>query len=270
MGVFIWRGLITPKFSVPPSGETMRQTPKRFKGKRTCSRSSITMPSLVAIGFYPPPGRRKTLSFFVCPSRFFCHALCVTLVTSRFWTPEFVRPISPWRRWSTEIMILMPLDRGRFVVVHPCSTFLDCRQLSTSLNAEVQKTAKIGFFSPPESDRINRSRQILTRKRVLWVGCNTPDVAIIGNRGSVQEPPKSQNLPKIVVFGHWKPTQWTFSDEIWHISVDVRSASGHQIWALSVKGSRYWSPQKFKICPKLWFLAIGRRHNEHIQMKFGL
>ena len=57
-----------------PSGETMRQTPKRFRGERTCSRSSITMPSLVAIGFYPPPGRRKTLSFF---------CLSVTLFLSR-------------------------------------------------------------------------------------------------------------------------------------------------------------------------------------------
>ena len=104
-------------------------------------------------------------------------------------------------------MILMPLDRGRFVVVHPCSTFSDCRQLSTSLNAEVQKTAKIGFFSPPEGDRVNRSKQILTRKRLLLVSCSTPDLALIGNRGSVQEPPKSQNLPKIVDFGYWKPTQ---------------------------------------------------------------
>ena len=104
-------------------------------------------------------------------------------------------------------MILMPLDRGRFVVVHPYSTFSDCRQLSTSLNAEVQKNGKNWGFSPPEGDRINRSKQILTRKRPLWVSCNTPDLALIGNMGSVQEPPKCQNLPKIVVFGHWKPTQ---------------------------------------------------------------
>ena len=25
-----------------------------------------------------------------------------------------------------------------------------------------------------------------------------------------------------------------------------------------------------KICPKLWFLAIGSGYNEHIQMKFGV
>jgi len=27
---------------------------------------------------------------------------------------------------------------------------------------------------------------------------------------------------------------------------------------------------KFKICPKLWFLATGSRHNEHIHMKLGV
>ena len=36
--------------------------------------------------------------------------------------------------------------RGQFVVVHLCSTYSDCCQLSTSLNAEVQKMAKIGVF----------------------------------------------------------------------------------------------------------------------------
>ena len=32
---------VTPKFSAPPSGETMRQTPK--VGARTCLRSSVTV-----------------------------------------------------------------------------------------------------------------------------------------------------------------------------------------------------------------------------------
>jgi len=65
MGGFRFRGLVTPKFSTPPSGETMYQTPKSFRGARTCSRSSITLPSLVGLGFHPPPGWPKTL-FFVC------------------------------------------------------------------------------------------------------------------------------------------------------------------------------------------------------------
>ena len=57
-------------------------------------------------------------------------SVCLSVCPSHFWTSEFVRPISPWRRWSTET-ILMPLDRGRFVVVHLCSTFSDCCQLAT-------------------------------------------------------------------------------------------------------------------------------------------
>jgi len=40
------------------------------------------MPSLVAIGFHPPPGRRKTLSFFLSVR----HAFSVTLFLSRFLT----------------------------------------------------------------------------------------------------------------------------------------------------------------------------------------
>jgi len=48
-------------------------------------------------------------------------------------------------RFRHKETILMPLDRGRFVVVHPCSTFSQCRQLATPLNAEVH-AAKIGVF----------------------------------------------------------------------------------------------------------------------------
>ena len=63
-GGFKLRGLVAPEFSAPPSGETMHQTLKRFRGARMCSRSSITMPSLVGLGFHPPPGWPKTLSFY--------------------------------------------------------------------------------------------------------------------------------------------------------------------------------------------------------------
>ena len=45
MGVFNLRGLVIPNFSAPPGGEIMRQTHKSFRGARTCSRSSITVPS---------------------------------------------------------------------------------------------------------------------------------------------------------------------------------------------------------------------------------
>jgi len=53
---------------------------------------------------------------------------------------EFVRMISPWSRWTTD-NILTLLDRERFLVVYPCSTFFVCRQLATpqSTNAKIRK-----------------------------------------------------------------------------------------------------------------------------------
>ena len=248
MAVLSWGGLVTPKFSAPPSGETMHQNPKIFGGARMCSRSSITMPSLVGLGFHPPPGWPKTLSFLSV--RLF---VCLFVCPSHFWTSEIVRPISLRRHWNTET-ILMPLDRGKFVVVHPCSTLSACGQMATTLNAEVQKRQKLGF-SPTEGDRINRSRRNLARKCIPWVCYSTLHLAFIGRRGSVQEPPKGQNLPKIVVFGHRKPTQWTHSDEIWHVSADLRPAVAHQIRPSSAKGGRYRSPQKCQNLPKIVFFC---------------
>ena len=207
----------------------------------------------------PAAGTAKNVEFFVC----------LSACSSRFWTSEFVRPISPWSRRNTET-ILMTLDRGRFVLVHPCSTFSDCRQLSRSLNAEIQRRQKWDI-SPPEGDTINRSRRILARNRILWVCYSTPNLALIESsvkRGRYRS--KGQNLPQIVVFGHRKPTQWTHVHENCTVSVDLGSALTHQIWPSSVKGGRYRSPPNVKNCPKLWFSATGSRHNEHIHMKFGV
>jgi len=81
-GGFKLTGSGYPKVSAPPTGETMHQTPKSFRGTITCTRSSITVPSLVGLGFYPSPGRPKTLSF-----------LCLFICPWRFWPSEFVRPI---------------------------------------------------------------------------------------------------------------------------------------------------------------------------------
>jgi len=63
----VWVTGFSPNFSVPPRGETVRQIPKRFRRARTHSRSSITMPSMVELGFHAPPGWPKTFSFLsVC------------------------------------------------------------------------------------------------------------------------------------------------------------------------------------------------------------
>ena len=75
---------------------------------------------------------------------FFCLSVCLFVCLSVHHAFER-QSLCAGRLWSTET-ILMPLGRGRFVVVHPCSTFSDCRPLSTLLNSEVQKSAKIGFF----------------------------------------------------------------------------------------------------------------------------
>ena len=59
-----------------------------------CSRSSITVPSLVGLGFHPPPGWPKTLSFLsVC--LFVC--LFVTLLNVRDCAPDFAMKALEYR-----------------------------------------------------------------------------------------------------------------------------------------------------------------------------
>ena len=84
------------------------------------------MPSLVVLDFIR---RRvaKNVEFFDC--LFVRHAFERQRLCDRF-RHECAGT------WSTE-RILMLMDSGRLVVVHPCSTLLDCCQLATSQNAEV-------------------------------------------------------------------------------------------------------------------------------------
>jgi len=71
-GGFNLMGCGYPQIIRAPSGKNMHQTPKSFRGARTCSRSSTTMPSLVGLGFHRRRGGQKvakTLSFLsVCLS----------------------------------------------------------------------------------------------------------------------------------------------------------------------------------------------------------
>jgi len=86
-------------------------------------------------GFHPPSGRPKTVEFFFV---FIC--LSVTLLNVRDCAPNFAMKALEYRNdFDT-------LDKGRFVVVHVCSNFLDCCQLATPQNAKVQKTTKFGVF----------------------------------------------------------------------------------------------------------------------------
>jgi len=165
----------------------MLQTPNSFRGARTCWRSFIAMPSLVGLGFHSPPWWPKTLSFLsVC--LFVCLFVCliVTLLNVRDCAPDFAMKALEYRNDF----------EGRFVVLHPCSVLSDCCQLATTLNAEVQKTAKL-FFSPTEGDRINRSRRNLTCKRIPWVCYSTPHFAVIGKRGRYRSPQNVKICPKL-------------------------------------------------------------------------
>jgi len=84
----------------------------------------------------PAAGAAKNVEFFVCLSV----CLFVTLLNVRECAPDFAMKALDYRN------VLIPLDRGRLVVVHPCSTFSDWCQLATPLNTEVQTPAKIGVF----------------------------------------------------------------------------------------------------------------------------
>jgi len=152
MGVLSWRGLVIPKFSVPLAAKLCARPPKVLEVQERARGPLSPCQVFGGARISSAAGVAKNVEFFAC--RFVYLFVC----PSRFWTSEIVRPVSPWRRWSTE-RLLIPLDRERFVVVHPCSTFSDCCQLATPLNAEVQKNGKNWGFSPPESDRINRSRR---------------------------------------------------------------------------------------------------------------
>ena len=82
----------------------------------------------------PAAGAAKNVEFFVCLS--VRHTFERRSSCARF-RHEGVGVQKPET-------IFTSLDRGRLVVVHPCSTLSDCCQLATPLNAEVQNMAKYG------------------------------------------------------------------------------------------------------------------------------
>ena len=82
-----------------------------------------------------------------------------------------------------------------------------------------KKTAKWGF-STPEDDRINRSRQILTRKSALWVSyIHTPDLALIGKRGRYRSPPKVKICQKLWFSAIGSQHNEHIEHEIWRVSL---------------------------------------------------
>ena len=110
----------------------------------------------------------------------------------------------------------LSVHRGSAIAHHIWSSSVkECRYRSPQMS---KFTQNCGFWRP-EADTMNTFRWNLAWQCRPWVCSSTPNLAIIGKRGWLQESPKYPKLPKIMVFGHRKPTQWTHSDEIWRISV---------------------------------------------------
>jgi len=108
--------------------------------------------------------------------------LAVCLFVRHAFERQTVRPISPWRRWRTET-ILMPLDSGRFVVVHPCSTFSDCCQLATEMTYNVFS----GTLNPTHFTSLGNNTK-------CWSAKNGKNCFFFANRGR-------QNKPIETIFG---------------------------------------------------------------------
>jgi len=151
--------------------------------------------------------------------------------------------------------------------VHPRSTFSDCCQLATPLNAEVQKTAKLFFFAN-RGDRINRSRRNSASKHIPWVCYRVPNLALIGKRGRYRSPQKSKCAHNC---GFWPPeadTINTFRSKLACKCIPWVCCSTPNLTLIGERGS-ILEPQKVKICLKLWFLATESQHNEQIHSKFA-
>ena len=162
---------------------------------------------MVGLGFHPPQGQPKTLSFF-----FVCLSVClsVTLLNVRDCAPDFAMKALEFRNSVDAV------GYGKVCGCAPVFNFLRLLPIGVTTKCRIPKNGKNWGFSQPQDDRINRSRRNFADKRMPQVCYRTHNLALIGERGSVQE------------------------------------------------------LKNVKICRKLWFLATGTRHNEHIQMKLGL
>jgi len=105
-------GTFSHKFSIAHSSKTTDRI-KKVRGAKMGRTSSITMPSMVGIVGRAPAVDEKVWCFFVCLS------VCL----SRFVMTKFVIMETIWSSIIFKT-IMVSLHRGRFVVVHLCSSFL--------------------------------------------------------------------------------------------------------------------------------------------------
>jgi len=148
----VWRN--RPSYSVfnlgvhfPPNfhDETVGRMQIRFRGARMVQ-TTFTVPSLEGVRLRTLPGG-GSLMFFL----------------SRFWMTKFVNATSPSARWNMET-ILAPLERGRFVVVHPHSTLSLQRWAEQPHNDKFEKRQNCFFL-------------LLRGDRIHWIGLNLAGTA---------------------------------------------------------------------------------------------
>ena len=92
----------------------------------------------------PAAGVAKNVEFFYLSV---CLSVCL-FVRHAFERHTDCAPDFAMKALEYTETILIPLDRGRFVVMYPCSTVSDCCQLATPLDAEFQKRQNWGFPQP--------------------------------------------------------------------------------------------------------------------------
>jgi len=63
MGVLSWGVWLPPNFQRPLAAKLCVRPAKVLQVQEHAQGPLITMPSLVGLGFHPPPGQPKTLSF---------------------------------------------------------------------------------------------------------------------------------------------------------------------------------------------------------------
>jgi len=153
LGVLSWGSRITPRFSAPLAAR-LRRTPKSYRGARTCSMFSITMPiKFGGARISGATGAEKNVEFFVCLSVYLLVCLFVTLLNISVCAPDFaMNALGAQKRFRCRWI-------GEFLCVHQCST------LKVSKNVSVSALQGLGLVSDqkPNVSISSRSRKLRSR-----------------------------------------------------------------------------------------------------------
>jgi len=112
-------------------------------------------------------------------------------------------------------------------------------------------------FRLPEANwqPVNTFRWNLASKRRLGSALAQQTWSSLVEDRRYRSPQMWKFVQNYVFFCHWKPTQWTHSDEIWRVSIDHVCTVSCQIWAESVTEHCYNSCPKCKNWVKLTWLG---------------